>query len=535
MVTWNGTASMPVDVLFVSPPNPGLSRFFYSQGMSSPPVGACRAAARVRADGREARVLDGQFGPPEACMDQVRAIDPRAIVIGTSEIHLHTFLATSALPYWLEFARALRQELGTDIPMVLDNAQARRNPRWVLERCPAIDAILLGGSEQLIDILTVLGARASPNRIPALAYRDGDRQICLNPPRNRSNKSSDWQAPSPAFDLLEGYPERYGIDRHLFLGDQREILPVQAVNGREGCPYHCTFCMTPQAFPQSASARTADDLLTEIEHLIDAFGVKNFSFWDDTFTFDTARVRRIATGIQERGLTMEWWCFGRSEWVVKHPEVVAELRRAGCTMMWIGVESVDDRDLSQYGRRTTFQKAITAIGILRDHDILPTASYIVGALDETREKLTRSIEISRQSAEAGAVNIYTVLTPLPGTPLFRRVVAEGLLARRDLRLFNGTRAVLRYPGIDAEEVEEIFAATYAESVLHPKFLRSIGRTAFHWEEFATDSGGDDSGIFPTADCWDGYFRREWERMRRLEDAPYLELDYERSSLSESGS
>lgn len=487
-------------ITFVVPDSPSLSRFFYSQGMATPPVGACRRAAAAIAGGAEVAIIDGTATsePPEDTLERVLATSPEAIVIGTSEIHLWTFHGTAAYPYWIDFARRLRARVGDGVPILLDSSYAKHAWREVLHREMSVDAVLLSSAVDIVSAARSLREGLPPSHVTGIAMRGSTRHEA----QIGRGKSPP---PAPAYYLLRGWPTLYGLDRRLFLSPERDVLPVLPVLSMEGCPYSCSFCATPVHFDGRAVQRSPDAFVAEVAGLVESTGIHRFSVWDDTFTLGLPRMEAILDGLELRALEIEWWCFGRVEWVNQHPEVVARMARAGCKMMWLGVEATDERDLKGWRRPAALVDALAATRTLITEGVLPTTSYIVGNVEHNRDDVHRMLELSQATFDLGAINVYTLLSPMPGTAVHSHLQSQGLLSTEDLRLYNGTRAVIRYPNLGPDFVEEAFYEAYRRSILSPRFLDHHGRVGFARSEKRNDDFD-----------WDSAFDIESRRMLTLE-------------------
>jgi len=486
-------------ITFVIPDSPSVSRFFYSQGMTTPPVGACRRAAAELERGADVAIVDGTAAaePPNATLQRVQDTDPDAVVIGTSEIHLWTFHGTAAYPYWVDFARRLRVRLGSHVPILIDNSYAKQAWRSVLEREQSIDGVLLSTD---VNVSAVI--RHVRDGMPAMLRGVALRSVgAVVVPRGQVPHVSS----RPAYHLLRDWPLGYGIDRQLCLTSQRDILPVLPILSMEGCPYACSFCATPVHFDGAAVQRSPESFVLEMSQLVDATRIRRFSVWDDTFTLSVTRMNAILDALEQRELKVEWWCFGRVEWVNRNCETVARMARNGCKMMWMGVEATDQRDLQDWHRTASLGDALNATRALIDAGIVPTTSYIVGNVEQTRDDISRMLEHSQQTFDLGAVNVYTLLSPMPGTPVHADLARRGLLGTRDLRLYNGTRAVVRYPHLETEFVEQTFYDAYRASILSPRFLQQHGRVGF--SNLAASNTEVD---------WDAAFQEERNRMLTLE-------------------
>ena len=493
-------------VALVNPYAESLSWFFYSQGMATPPVGMVQVATRLAMAGHDVRVFDGQarYEEQRVTLDRVLAYAPDVVGIGTTPlVHLYSFMSTTATPYWVDFARRLRAA-GFDGHLLFGGTFATMRPDELLRTAPEVDAVVVGEGDITIPAYAAaLAAGTSSETLGGIVTRGGSpRPVAARP---GSECQPDWSL--LAEDLAD-----YGIDELLFLGDgPARVRPVAPVLTARGCPYQCTFCPTPAFFGAGFSTADVGATLDHVESLVTAHGIRALSVWDDTFTVKPARVRAFCEGLIERRLDVTWWCFGRSEWIGKHQDLLPLMARAGLRMMWLGVESSDDQTLAEYARLKTAGTAEYAVQALVSEGVLPTTSFIVGHPDTTPQSLAHEHERSMRFYDLGSVNVYTLMIPLPGTPLFESLRDRQLLATDDLRLYGGTRAVLDYPQIERAAVEEHFYRAYAGSILGDRFLGHVGRVNL-WDS------GVPASHHPQRDALHAGYQREVQRMRALEHA-----------------
>ncbi len=236
-----------------------------------------------------------------------------------------------------------------------------------------------------------------------------------------------------------------------------------------GCPFHCTFCATPAYFKGKSSLRPVRSVLDEIEYGIDRYQVKLWSVWDDTFTVQSERVKEFCQGLIERHLDISWWCFGMARWLLKHPELVRLMADAGCKMIWIGGESNENGQLKAYRKGVSMADTKDAAKLIKQHDILPTVSFLLGERDDDLSAVERKLDTYRAFERLGCVNIYTLLIPVPGTPLFSELSLSSQFRRNDLRSYSGVRSILAGDPEVSDALEEIYFNAYCDSILSSRW------------------------------------------------------------------
>jgi radical SAM superfamily enzyme YgiQ (UPF0313 family) len=158
---------------------------------------------------------------------------------------------------------------------------------------------------------------------------------------------------------------------------------------------------------------------------------------DDNFLTNKRRAAELCDELERRGVKKYWLTQGRTDFAADHPELMARLAKNGLVMVLSGFESNDDDTLAALRKKSSWQKNIRANQVLRDCGIFSTGIFMVRA-DWTKEQFEQLYEYVRSLQIA--VPLFTILTPLPGTQLYR-AYADQLLTT-DHRLFDLLHAVL---------------------------------------------------------------------------------------------
>jgi radical SAM superfamily enzyme YgiQ (UPF0313 family) len=217
--------------------------------------------------------------------------------------------------------------------------------------------------------------------------------------------------PLPRRDL---YPHRYLFD---------------AVMTSHGCPYRCEFCSVWKAHKKRYTTRPPAEVLDELEQI----KARRIFFVDDNLTIHRNHAIELCRGMVERGLRKRFAMQASLE-AGQDEELLGWLARAGCFLVCVGIESVDEATLHALRKASNLKVGVQrfgeAIARFQAHGIAVTASIIFGHDGDTEESF-RELE---SFVNTGGVDspVYTILTPLPGTDLWERLEAEGRLRPRDV-------------------------------------------------------------------------------------------------------
>jgi radical SAM superfamily enzyme YgiQ (UPF0313 family) len=229
--------------------------------------------------------------------------------------------------------------------------------------------------------------------------------------------------PHPARDLvdMEGYFQIGAF--HSPKSRSRRVLSVMA---SRGCPEHCTFCTTPAMWGSRVRWRRTDDIAAEIRAAKDDFDIGEVQFEDDTLTANRSNLLRLCSELGKIGLP---WCTPNGTKVNYHvrtqPEMYQAMADSGCYQITLACESGVQRVLDDVLHKNLQRDQIRpAIESAKAAGMLVHTFWILGTPGETYEDMEATVDFALTS---GADSFsFSILSPLPGTPIYRQVVRDNL-------------------------------------------------------------------------------------------------------------
>jgi radical SAM superfamily enzyme YgiQ (UPF0313 family) len=212
---------------------------------------------------------------------------------------------------------------------------------------------------------------------------------------------------------LGGHPN---ARRDLFTS--KKYVPFQVVQTMRGCPYPCEFCSVSTANGTSMRFRPVDEVLGELRQL-----GKLIMFGDDNVMIH----RKYSAELFERmGELNKHWIGQCSLAAVKRIENVKLMAESGCKALFIGFESIDESTLQHTGKRQNRPSQYKEVmEMLHEHGISTWGSFVFGFDTDDKEVFDRTVEFGIEMQLTMA--LYAILTPYPGTRLYKRLKAEGRL------------------------------------------------------------------------------------------------------------
>jgi radical SAM superfamily enzyme YgiQ (UPF0313 family) len=145
--------------------------------------------------------------------------------------------------------------------------------------------------------------------------------------------------------------------------------------------------------------------------------------------------------------------------VTDDPSLVREMALAGCTGVFIGFESLTDENLVEARKKTPrADDYARRVALLHANGIQVNGSFVLGFDEDRRDVFARTAAWIEENRLECAT--FHILTPYPGTPLFRKMEAGGRLLHRNWDLYDTAHAVFRPRHMTPDELERGYAWLY---------------------------------------------------------------------------
>jgi len=251
--------------------------------------------------------------------------------------------------------------------------------------------------------------------------------------------------PPPRRDLIS----RYSGDYNAF------GRSMDALSTARGCQFRCSFCCVP-ALWRSYRELTPVEVIAEIKRMNPAEIV---SIVDDNFCQDMQRVEAICDLIIQEGLNDRIFSvFSRVDAIVGNPDVVAKMARANMRVVFIGIEAATQQALDRMNKKTRIEDIYRACEILEKNGILIWAGHIIGNLEDTYDDVDALIKMSKELPLDMAD--FTVITPYPGTDLYRHALESNLIDEFDFAEYCECEPHMHTPHLSRMEIMELQMKAY---------------------------------------------------------------------------
>jgi len=229
-----------------------------------------------------------------------------------------------------------------------------------------VDCVVRGqGEHTFLELLDAIRGHRDWKHIRGISYKDEAGEHCHNPDR-----------PMTTLDAFPWFPyHRVPVNKYLlptYLGHRTAVHQASI-----GCPFRCNFCgvvtFSGSREKMESPARTEAIL----RHLVQKYGADAVQFYDNNFFLREDHTRELADRL--RPLNLNWWCQARTDIMMSYSDTTFEsIRRAGCKMIFFGVESGSNEILKQMNKDLRAEDTLALASRIRRFDIVPEFSIIFG-------------------------------------------------------------------------------------------------------------------------------------------------------------
>jgi radical SAM superfamily enzyme YgiQ (UPF0313 family) len=245
---------------------------------------------------------------------------------------------------------------------------------------------------------------------------------------------------------------------------RRSFLTTTSVIATRGCHNRCGFCyLSTEGLQMPYQVRDADQIAREIAEDGQAYAV----FIDNNLGSRPNYLRELCRAL--RPLEIIWSAAVTID-ITDDPSLVREMALAGCTGVFVGFESLSPGNLEDAHKRTPAPEDYARrVAILHDYGIQVNGSFVLGFDHDGPEVFEETAEwVEAQRLECAT---FHILTPYPGTPLFRQFESEGRLLHRNWDLYDTAHVVFEPRSMSVAALEEGYAWIYERLFSHASIWR----------------------------------------------------------------
>lgn len=227
-----------------------------------------------------------------------------------------------------------------------------------------------------------------------------------------------------------------------------------------GCPFHCSFCTIINVQGREMRVRSTAALEQAMRRNHDAHGIDYYFFTDDNFARNTGwrEIFEMLIRLRAEGIRISFMMQVDTQ-SYKNPGFVSLAARAGCTQVFIGMESINPKNLKATGKgQNRVQDYRDMILAWHNANIDTHIAYIIGFPFDTPASVLEDVERLKRELRVEQVSFF-MLTPLPGSRDHEEMVRAGEWMDPDLNKYDSFHETKKHPNFATGE----WYATYRKA------------------------------------------------------------------------
>ncbi len=312
-----------------------------------------------------------------------------------------------------------------DIPLVIGGQMVSPTPEFAVEVTKADIGIIGEGEIILHELVRALRKNRDPKSVKGLMVHDDDKFVNTGPGKFIENLDD---LPKVPYDLFPS-------EKWIAVGKYFTRIPqplwhyndrVIPIHGGRGCPYKCNFCY----HHSRPRYRKLEHMIQEAGELVNRYDGNLLQLNDDLVLSTPKRAQKLVELIDKLDRPVEYRLSCRFNILDKiDDDLLKELKRTGCRIMNIGVESGSQKILDIMRKQVTVEQIKTGLERLYKVGIFPTTCIMVGQPTETIEDAEMSLKLMvdavRQNPDIEFA--FSIATPFPGSEIYDYALDKGLL------------------------------------------------------------------------------------------------------------
>jgi radical SAM superfamily enzyme YgiQ (UPF0313 family) len=247
-------------------------------------------------------------------------------------------------------------------------------------------------------------------------------------------------------------------------------LKIATVIANRGCNNRCKFCAISKMW--LSNLRPIDEVIEEIKGLHS----KKVIFFDPNFFKHRDYAMELMKQLER--LQIKWATNATAD-IAFDDELLGAAQKAGCSGVLIGMESLSEQSLK--GVRKHFsnaEKYKEVVERMHHYNIMVNGCFVLGFDHDTEEELLSIPEKVRYMHLD--LTRFAILTPVPGTELYKEFEAQGRIITKDWSRYNQHYAVFEPIHMTPQRLEEIYRRVWKETYtfhnIAGRILGSPGRS-----------------------------------------------------------
>jgi radical SAM superfamily enzyme YgiQ (UPF0313 family) len=262
---------------------------------------------------------------------------------------------------------------------------------------------------------------------------------------------------------------------------RRDLLPrnryvtTNVFEATRACVHACEFCVVPSAWGRRPYLKPVEEVVEEVRRT----GARKAIFLDLNIIANKEHAARLFEALIP--LRLKW--YGLATALLADDARLLDLcARSGCAGLLVGFESITAGNLSDVRKGFMAPRRFAEIvSIFHRRGIAVQGAFVFGLDHDEPDVFRRTAELAVEAK----IDLprFAIVTPFPGTPLYRRLEDEGRILTRDWGLYDGQHVVFQPAQMSVSDLQLGLEKAWRLAYSVPSMVRRFGGTAASWPLF----------------------------------------------------
>lgn len=454
---------MPLRVLLIEPPpNPNWMLYPHTPwvGVWMPNTGLLRVATQIHHAGHEVQVA-------EVWARRLSTADLRAWIERFKPHVVGSTATTATLISAMSFMKFAKR-IDPSIATVLGGVHVTLSPAECLAGCPETDYLVLGEGEltivELLQRIEQKWDRQQMRSVRGLGFMQGNEFVKTE---NRPLIENLDDLPMPKHDLLSAGSRQY---RFPNVGPLLLRSPAWGVEYTRGCEFDCRFCVKPPLWRRTLRYRSEKQVVEELVLLNRKYGVKSGQLFSNDVFARRERLEELVIEMEKQKPKYAFVTFGRADTVLKCTDLLKRLVKCGMVMLWLGLESLEQKILDRIAKGTTVDLNRKVMAAAEEAQVPVIGPFFIVGFPEHSLETMRGMREEALALGPRFSPGLPAFSPTPGTAMYFEVARRGLIETFDYSEWDVGGAVCRTETMSRKEVDRESRKLGMSAVFRPSFF-----------------------------------------------------------------
>ena len=252
------------------------------------------------------------------------------------------------------------------------------------------------------------------------------------------------------------------VDWSIYTYKPMEGSVLAITSTSRGCSQKCSFCSQQLFWKRHWRGRSAENVVAELEHLRDTYGVSVVMFADETPTLDGKRWEKFLDLMIERKVGVKILMETRVDDIIRDEAIMDKYRLAGVDHLYVGVEATTQAALDTFNKNIKVEDSKRALDLINAQGIVSETSFVLGMPDDTPESMAKTLELAKYYNPDMA--FFLAIAPWPYSEIYPSLKEH--IEVQDYSRYNLVEPVVKPKNMTLQEVHDWLGKASREFFTH---------------------------------------------------------------------